>query len=262
MRVFLVLNLLFFISCIKSEDPESSAGISSEPWSDEIRALRMELTEMRKEMSDLKERIKQLEDDLKKKPEKCECSLSEITETESEETVQTERKDPKIHIGSIRDLPKDSKPLTRRLLIHPTSSSSSPPRIVPKIAFHADTPKDHSNLAAHHNLIFGHAITNIGNKYHHSTGVFTPDVPGVYVFYVQLVMCANGHSVNTELVVEGVRRTGHFVYSKESCANGGGMTIVHVNAGDSVWVRLSASDGVNAFGWESSFSGFLLYEDQ
>ncbi|XP_062585176.1 complement C1q tumor necrosis factor-related protein 5-like [Saccostrea cucullata] len=136
--------------------------------------------------------------------------------------------------------------------------------MTPRIAFHANAPKDHSNLAAHQNLIFDNAITNIGNKYHHATGVFlfTPDVSGVYVFYLQLVMCATGHSVNTELVVEGVGRAGHFVYSKEVCANGGGMTIVHVNAGDSVWVRLSVSDGVNAFGWESSFSGFLLYEDQ
>ncbi|XP_062603525.1 caprin-2-like [Saccostrea cucullata] len=259
MRVFLVLNLFFFISCIKSEDPERSAGTSSEPWSDEIRALRMELMEMRKEMSDQKEKIKQLEDALKKKPEKCECPQTDITEAESKETFQTQRTDG----GFIRDLPKDDKPVIKRLLIHPTPSPSSPPNISRRIAFHANSPSDFKNLALHQPLIFGRVILNQGNQYHHSTGVFTPNVSGVYVFYVQLVVSLDGY-VHTELVVEGVSKGGHFVQSHTPGGyyNGGGMTIVHVNAGDSVWVRLGTPHGANSFGWESSFSGFLLYEDQ
>ncbi|XP_062585172.1 complement C1q-like protein 4 [Saccostrea cucullata] len=262
MRVFLVLNLLFLISCIKSEDPEGSARTSSEPWSDEIRALRMELMEMRKEMSHQEEKIKQLEDDLKKKPEKCECPQTDFTETESKENVQTQRKVLRTDEGYNRDFLKDYKAVMRRLLLHPTPSPSSPPNILPRIAFSADAPSDYKNLSLHHTLIFGRVILNQGNQYHHTTEIFTPRVSGVYVFYVQLVVSLNG-DVHTELVVEGVRKGGHYVQSHTPGGyyNGGGMTIVHVNAGDSVWVRLGTQHGTNSFGWESSFSGFLLYED-
>ncbi|XP_062608248.1 complement C1q-like protein 4 [Saccostrea cucullata] len=263
MRLFLVLILLFLISCIQSKDPESSAGISSEPWSDEIRVLRMELMEMQKEMSEQKEKIKQLEDDLKKKTEKCECPQTNLREIESKEIVQTQRKDPRTSEGSTRDLPKDDKSVIRRLLIPPTPSPSSSPNISHRIAFHAYSPSDFKNLALHQSLIFGRVILNQGNQYHHTTGIFTPHVSGVYVFYVQLVVSSDG-DVHTELVVEGVRKGGHFVQSHTPGGyyNGGGMTIVHVNAGDSVWVRLGTQRGTNFFGWESSFSGFLLYEEE
>lgn len=130
-----------------------------------------------------------------------------------------------------------------------------------RIAFSADSPTDYSNLAVHQTLAFGHVISNVGNCYHHSTGIFNPNVSGVYVFDVHILQCISGHDVHTELVVEGVRKGGTYAGGSTTCAYGGQLTIVHVNAGDSVWVRLSASDGHNSFGWETSFSGYLLFED-
>lgn len=55
---------------------------------------------------------------------------------------------------------------------------------VPKIAFSANTVTDHVNLGVHHTLVFGNAISNVGNCYHDSTGNFIPNVSGVYVFDV------------------------------------------------------------------------------
>ena len=129
----------------------------------------------------------------------------------------------------------------------------------PRIAFYANKVKDNVNLGVHHTLIFGNDVTNEGNFYHHATGNFIPNVSGVYVFHVQILLCSPGHELRTELVVEGVVKAAHYTGDSSHCSNGGGMSIVHVNAGDSVWVRVETSDGTNNIAWESSFAGFLLY---
>jgi hypothetical protein len=100
-------------------------------------------------------------------------------------------------------------------------------------------------------------ISNVGNCYNHSKGVFNPSVSGVYVFDVHLLQRIPGHSVNAELVVEGVNKGGIYAGGSTTCVNGGLLTI----ASDSVWVRISAAQGSNSLGWETSFSGYLLYAD-
>ena len=132
----------------------------------------------------------------------------------------------------------------------------------PRIAFYANTVKDNVDLGVHHTLIFGNDVTNEGNFYHHATGNFIPNVSGVYVFHVQILLCSPGHELRTELVVEGVVKAAHYTGDTNNCSNGGGMAILHVNAGDSVWVRVRSSDGANNVAWESSFAGFLLYPQQ
>lgn len=81
---------------------------------------------------------------------------------------------------------------------------------IPKIAFSANTVTDHVNLGLHHTLVFGNAISNVGNCYHHSTGNFIPNVSGVYVFDVQIVLCSPGHELRTELVLEGKVMAAHY----------------------------------------------------
>lgn len=156
--------------------------------------------------------------------------------------------------------PEREKSRQGRLLLHPPVNSSTAEN-VPKIAFSANTVTDHVNLGVHHTLVFGNAISNVGNCYHHSTGNFIPNVSGVYVFDVQIVLCSPGHELRTELVLEGKVMAAHYTGDSTHCSNGGGMAIFHVNAGDSVWVRVRSSDGGNGIAWESSFSGFLLYPD-
>ena len=79
---------------------------------------------------------------------------------------------------------------------------------------------------------------------------------------MQILLCSPGHELRTELVVEGVVKAAHLTGDSTYCSNGGGMAILHVNAGDSVWVRVQTSDGTNNIAWESSFAGFLLYPQQ
>lgn len=130
----------------------------------------------------------------------------------------------------------------------------------PKVAFYANTVTDHVNLGVHRTLVFGNVITNIGNCYHNSTGSFVPKVSGIYIVNVQ-ILCSPGYEFRTELVVEGAVKGTHYIGDSTHYSNGGGMAVVHVDAGDCVWVRVATTDGENDIAWESSFSGFLLYSD-
>lgn len=132
----------------------------------------------------------------------------------------------------------------------------------PKIAFYAFTNTLQKNLAQQQSVIFGSTLTNIGNCYHKSTGIFIPNVSGVYVFDVQIVNCYYGYEFVTELVVEGMPVALHFNSDSSFCSSGGGgITTVSVSAGDSVWVRVRSTNGYNDVSWGSTFSGFLLYPD-
>lgn len=132
----------------------------------------------------------------------------------------------------------------------------------PKIAFYAFTNTLQKNLAQQQSVIFGSTLTNIGNCYHKSTGIFIPNVSGVYVFDVQIVNCYYGYEFVTELVVEGMPVALHFNSDSSFCSSGGGgITTVSISAGDSVWVRVRSTNGYNDVSWGSTFSGFLLYPD-
>ena len=127
------------------------------------------------------------------------------------------------------------------------------------ISFFANSVRPHINLGYHQTLKFGNVVTNDGNFYRPSSGHFRPSLSGVYVFHVHIIQCYTRHTLRTELVVEGVLKAAHYTGDSTHCSNGGGMAIVHVNAWDSVWVRVLTTDGKSFIGWESSFSGFLLY---
>ena len=128
-----------------------------------------------------------------------------------------------------------------------------------RISFYANTVEPHISLGYHQTLKFVNVVTNDGNLYHSPSGLFRPNRSGVYVFYVHIIQCYSGYQFRTELVVEGVLKAAHYTGGSINCSNGGGMAIVHVNAGDSVWVRVRTTEGKNYIGWESSFTGFLLY---
>ena len=129
-----------------------------------------------------------------------------------------------------------------------------------QISFYANTVRPrYYHLGVHQTLIFGNVITNDGNCYRPSSGHFRPRLSGVYVFHIQILQCSPRHTFRTELVVEGVVKAGQYTGDSTHCSNGGGMAIVHVNAWDSVWVRVLTSTGTNYIACESSFFGFLLY---
>ena len=68
--------------------------------------------------------------------------------------------------------------------------------------------------------------------------------------------------MRTTLVQDGIVKQQFFCGSDTYDTNGGSTVVLHVNAGESVWVKMETTDGAHVIDWESSFTGFLLYEDQ
>lgn len=259
MKMLKLALLLLWMCWVKLEAKGNSGVRIDEMYSDDIQTLRQELSVLREEVLLQKKEIIQLKNEEPRNPEQKENfhnSQAPLRVLHAASTQKRFLRENKYSSGEFSD--QHHKYRRRRWLFGQTQNVSH--STARKIAFHANAPTHSRNLAIRQTLIFGNVIPNEGNYYRPVTGIFTPDVSGVYVFYVQLLMCTKDHSVHVELLVEGVRKAGYYVESYHFCSNGGGMTIVHVNARDSVWVRLSVSDGVNSFGWESSFSGFLLYE--
>ncbi|KAJ8307531.1 hypothetical protein KUTeg_015615 [Tegillarca granosa] len=122
---------------------------------------------------------------------------------------------------------------------------------------------DRVNVRADQTLRFIRTDVNIGECYHSSTGVFSCNTAGIYVFFYNL-MCNIDNYISTSLVKNG-KQLNQCVCDGQSaryipCSI---ATIVNYNIGDSIWVRVEASDPPtsSSFGSENSFSGFLLYQD-
>ncbi|KAJ8312543.1 hypothetical protein KUTeg_009916 [Tegillarca granosa] len=116
-------------------------------------------------------------------------------------------------------------------------------RVSNRVAFSAWNVVDFKNLGYHQPIVYKSVLINVGNSYHQTTGIFSPIIPSVYVFYYSIIVAPNVN-LNTALV--------------------GNMVIVYLNDGDNVWVRietthLPVSDDIGSI--ENSFSVFLLFSD-
>lgn len=119
---------------------------------------------------------------------------------------------------------------------------------------------DRHDLGPHQTLVFKTALTNIGSSYHQPTGVFTCKVPGVYVFYCNIVMNPNS-PIALSIVKDGIDLT--YTYQPIGYYQASTMAITHLSLDESVWIRLSSKVSIgNVFeDVYNSFSGFLLYQD-
>ena len=107
-------------------------------------------------------------------------------------------------------------------------------------------------------LVFPHVITNNGNGYDPSTGVFTVSKKGTYVFSVN-VNAYGSNSIYLDIVHNGMSKVRTMSYDSTSYQTGTNMVVLVLNKGDSVWVKRYSGNGY----WTNSvpittFSGFLL----
>nr|XP_022306591.1 complement C1q subcomponent subunit B-like [Crassostrea virginica] len=109
-------------------------------------------------------------------------------------------------------------------------------------------------------IIFETLITNAGSAYNPSSGIFRAPANGLYVFFYNIECSAMGHNDNTqvELVRDG-SQTGiqAYCHGTGDVDNSSTLGILHLSAGDTVWVRLLYGDNIT-FGGKTLFSGFLL----
>nr|XP_034332661.1 uncharacterized protein LOC117691215 isoform X3 [Crassostrea gigas] len=107
-------------------------------------------------------------------------------------------------------------------------------------------------------LIFDMAITNTGNGYNPSTGVFTSPISGTYVFYVSAVEYSAQH-LAIDIVVNSVSKVRAYGHNAASYQTGTNMVVLKLQKGDSVWVRHYSGKGYHTHPVPiTTFSGYLI----
>ena len=114
---------------------------------------------------------------------------------------------------------------------------------------------------------FIHVITNIGGHYNTSTGIFTCEYPGIYVFELHII--SSGDNDRTECAI---RKNQAMVVEawtnpdRNSDSGNFGSTnsvVLHLVHGDKIDLGYctSAASMYTGGDWGTSFSGFLLRAD-
>lgn len=122
------------------------------------------------------------------------------------------------------------------------------------------TASRHTGSTVHENgiIIFETTITNAGSAYNPASGIFQAPISGLYVFFYDIECSKNNGDTNVELVRDGAR-TGvqAYCHGLGDYDNSSTMGVLHLGAGDTVWLRLYDVDS-RTFGGKTLFSGFLL----
>ncbi|XP_061188592.1 complement C1q-like protein 2 isoform X1 [Saccostrea echinata] len=117
-----------------------------------------------------------------------------------------------------------------------------------------------SGISVGFTLKFSHVITNLGNHYNPTDGIFIAPVHGLYMFHWTMNCFTTGSNYcGTSLMINGSGKGQ--IYSGEDAGSyyhtGSNSVIVEVQAGDHVWIETNTWSNVRIHTW-SSFSGFLM----
>ncbi|XP_078323733.1 uncharacterized protein LOC111103252 [Crassostrea virginica] len=110
-------------------------------------------------------------------------------------------------------------------------------------------------------LVFPKVITNIGNGYNPSDGVFTAPRAGVYVFFVNVQGYSN-QMIYVDIVLNGATkvRTSAYTVNTDYEDAGPNLAVLSLQTGDRVWVKHHLGQGyyTHSDGPITTFSGFLI----
>ena len=110
-------------------------------------------------------------------------------------------------------------------------------------------------------LVFPTVITNVGNGYNPSDGVFTAPLAGVYVFFVN-VQGYSSQSIYVSIVLNGATkvRTAAYAAGGDIEEAGPNLAVLSLQTGDRVWIKHYAGQGYDTTsnGPLTTFSGFLI----
>jgi hypothetical protein len=99
-------------------------------------------------------------------------------------------------------------------------------------------------------------ITNVGNAYNPSTGIFTAPTQGNYVFFVN-VQAYGSNDIYVDIVLNGSTKVRTMAY--ETHGAGPNMAVLPLQMRDTVWIKYYAGTGYYTYsdGPLTTFSGFL-----
>ncbi|XP_041635212.1 complement C1q-like protein 3 [Cheilinus undulatus] len=108
-------------------------------------------------------------------------------------------------------------------------------------------------------LIYRTVITNIGNGYNETTGVFTAPVAGVYYFSFSY-HAGGAHGTRLALLKnsETIVMSGDQKSTADKTDNGGNTAFLLLQPGDRVFVRLAENTQVWGSDYHTTFSGCLV----
>lgn len=94
------------------------------------------------------------------------------------------------------------------------------------------------NFGQHQTLVFDRALTNKGNHYHTTTGVFTAPYNGVYIFQLS-AMTLPGKEMYLDIIRDGNYIDDFLIDGRgdTSYESASEMWILKLNAGSEVWIR-------------------------
>ena len=110
-------------------------------------------------------------------------------------------------------------------------------------------------------LVFPKVITNVGNGYNPTDGVFTAPLAGVYVFFVNVHGNYNQY-IYTDIVLNGAPKVMTMSNNNEgqSYKAGPNLAVLYLQTGDRVWIQHAAGSGYETSSNSpiTTFSGFLI----
>nr|XP_022291264.1 uncharacterized protein LOC111102707 [Crassostrea virginica] len=128
-----------------------------------------------------------------------------------------------------------------------------------KIGFTASVSSTSSSWTGN-TLIFPNVITNVGNGYNSSDGVFTAPRAGVYVFFVN-VQSYSVETIYVDIVLNGVTKVRTMAYDsgdKDYYEAGPNLAVLSLQTGGRVWVKRYSGKGYYHDGPITTFSGFII----
>lgn len=102
-------------------------------------------------------------------------------------------------------------------------------------------------------------ITNIGNGYNPSNGIFSAPIAGEYVFFVN-VQGYGTQEIYVDIMLNGVGKVRTMVYTGGSDHDDAGpnLVVLTLRKEDRVWVAHNRGQGYSEVGHLTTFSGFLI----
>ena len=135
------------------------------------------------------------------------------------------------------------------------------PEVPSQIAFHASMSGNH-RYSSGNTILFDHVTLDMGGGYSPKEGTYIAPKSGVYVFTWAIQISIHSF-YSTQLIVDGNAHLGTDTSSQSSSDSDGttATTVVQLNQGDRVFIRVAQSQGAIVSGVSqhtSSFSGWKL----